>query len=215
MRKTLKVILARALSLSLAGAAPAGAMLALTLTAPALAQAGDPAITTVEGLDNGLLAIMHAGAAAGQAGRERQIAPVVDRSFDLALMTRLSVGPAWLSFSPRDQAALVTAFRAMTIAQYAHNFDGWEGQRFTVTPQVMTRGLDKVVRTNLASSGADGEALNYRLREIDGQWKIIDVYYRNDISQLSTRRSDFAAVLANGGASALIARLNQLAANPR
>ena len=208
-----KVMLGRVLSIPMLAAVPAGAFLAAS--APAMAQTSDPALSTVEGLDNGLLAIMHAGAGAGQGGRERQIAPVVDRSFDIPLMTRLSVGPAWLSFSAHDQAALVAAFRTMTIAQYAHNFDGWDGQRFVVAPQVMTRGLDKVVRTTLAGAGADGEAINYRLREDGGQWKIIDVYYRNDISQLSTRRSDFASVLANGGASALIARLNQLAANPR
>ena len=206
MRKSLSVLL----SLSLP-------MIAVSLAAPvpAAAQAIDPAITTVDVLDNGLLAIMHAGSAAGQAGRERQIGPVVDRSFNIPLMTRLSVGPAWLSFSAHDQSALIAAFRAMTIAQYAHNFDGWSGQHFTVTPQVVTRGLDKVVRTSLASPGADVEPLNYRLREDGGQWKIIDVYYRSDISQLSTRRSDFASVLANGGAPALIVRLNQLAANPR
>ena len=213
MRHSLSMLSA-SLSVAAVGTMAASATL-LALPAPAAAQAIDPAITTVEVLDNGLLAIMHAGSGAGQAGRERQIAPVVDRSFDIPLMTRLSVGPAWLSFSPHDQASLIAAFRAMTIAQYAHNFDGWSGQHFTVTPQVVTRGLDKVVRTSLASPGGDAEPLNYRLRENGGQWKIIDVYYRSDISQLSTRRSDFASVLANGGAPALIVRLNQLAASPR
>ena len=209
MRKPLSVLLLQSLSVMSASVA------LVALPAPVAAQASDPAIATVEGLDNGLLAIMHAGSNAGQAARERQIAPVVDRSFDIPLMTRLSVGPAWLSFSARDQAALITAFRAMTIAQYAHNFDGWSGQKFAVVPQVVTRGLDKVVRTSLGGGDGAPEPLNYRLRENGGQWKIIDVYYRSDISQLSTRRSDFASVLANGGAPALIARLNQLAANPR
>ena len=208
MRKFLSPLLSLGLSLTTASAAW------LALPAPAAAQASDPAIATVDGLDNGLLAIMRAGGAAGQAGRERQIAPVVDRSFDIPLMTRLSVGPAWLSFSAHDQAALITAFWAMTIAQYAHNFDGFSGQRFTVVPQVVTRGMDKVVRTSLLTPGSEAEPLNYRLRENAGQWKIIDVYYRSDISQLSTRRSDFASVLASGGAPALIVRLNHLAANP-
>ena len=209
MRKSLSMLL------SLSFFVPMGAAALLGLPTPVAAQVSDPAIATVEVLDNGLLTIMHGGATAGQAGRERQIAPVVDRSFDIPLMTRLSVGPAWLSFSAHDQGALITAFRAMTIAQYAHNFDGWSGQRFTVTPQVVTRGLDKVVRTSLAGTDGAAEPLNYRLRQNGGQWKIIDVYYRSDISQLSTRRSDFASVLANGGAPALIARLNQLAASPR
>ena len=191
-----------------------GPIMSFSAPLPAMAQASDPAATTVAALDNGLLAIMHAGGAAGQAGRARQIAPVIDRAFDLPLMARLSVGPAWNSFAAHDQQALIAAFRAMTVAQYAKNFDGWSGERFTMQPQVDTRGTDRLVRTVLTSPGGTSEALDYRLRQDGGVWKIIDVYYRNAISQLATRRSDFAAVVAKGGAPALIAHLDRLAANP-
>lgn len=190
-------------------------VLALLAPTPVLAQAADPALEPVRALDAGLLAIMKAGGGAGQAGRARLIAPVVERVFDLPLMARLSVGPAWTTFTPRDQQALIAAFRAMTVAQYAHNFDGFSGESFTVAPQVETRGLDKLVRTTLNVPGQAGEQLNYRLRADGGQWKIIDVYYRNAISQLATRRADFAGVVAKGGAPALIQHLNKLAANPK
>lgn len=186
------------------------------LIAPAaMAQTADPAGATVAMLHNGLLTIMHAGAAAGQAGRAHQIGPVIDRTFDVPQMTRLAVGPSWNGISPADKNALVGAFRAMTIAQYAKNFDGFSGERFTMAPQVETRGSDKLVRTMLVLPKGNPEALNYRLRQSGSQWKIIDVYYRNAISQLATRRADFARVLASGGAKALIAHLNDLAARPK
>jgi len=199
-----------ALALSLAGlvAAPLASV-------PAFAQSADPALATVDQLDGGLLAIMRAGSGAGMAGRARQIAPVIDRVFDLPLMTRLSVGPAWNSFSAPDQQAVVNAFRALTVAQYAKNFDGWSGEKFAVIPQVETRGTDKLVRTTIAAPSGDNEMLNYRLRQSGGQWRIIDVYYRNAISQLATRRSDFATVVAKGGAPALVQHLNKLAVNPK
>jgi phospholipid transport system substrate-binding protein len=103
----------------------------------------------------------------------------------------------------------------LTIAQYAKNFDSFSGERFVMTPQVETRGGDKLVRTTLVVPGGSPEALGYRLRQSGGQWKIIDVYYRNSISQLATRRADFARVLASGGAKALVSHLNELAARPR
>jgi phospholipid transport system substrate-binding protein len=112
--------------------------------------------------------------------------------------------------SPADQTALVAAFRRMTIGQYARNFDGWSGESFTIAPQVEERGGDKLVRTTLSGSGAP-VAISYRLRQSGGQWKIIDVFYKNAISQLATRRADFASVLASGGAKALIAHLDELA----
>ena len=180
----------------------------------AVAQATDPANDTVQTLQSGLLAIMKAGSSAGQTGRERMISPIIDNVFDIPLMTRLAVGPSWTSIDKPDQVKLVSAFRDMTIAEYARNFDGYSGERFDVAPQVVTRGSDKLVRTTLTSPGSNREALNYRLRMNGGQWKIIDVYYRNSISQLATRRSDFAAVLKKGGAKALINHLEQLAAKP-
>ena len=186
----------------------------LVMISPALAQSLDPAAETVQALDTGLLAIMHAGAGAGQAGRLRAIAPVIDRTFDIPLMTRLSVGPAWTTFTPQNQTALVAAFRAHMAAQYAKNFDSFGGEHFTLTPQVETRGGDKLVRTLLVAKNTS-ESLNYRLRLQGGQWKIIDVYFRSAISQLATKRSDFAHVISTGGAPALIAHLNALAARPK
>lgn len=189
-----------------------------TLPIAAQAQAADPAAQTIDALDSGLLSIMHAGAGAGLQGREREIAPVIDHTFDLPLMTRLSVGPSWLQMTNADQAKLIAAFRAMTIAQFARNFDSYAGEKFILSPQVETRGTDKLVRTTLVA-GSDNEMINYRLREDgnpgSGRWKVIDVYYKNAISQLATRRADFAAVLARGGAPALTAHLNALAANPK
>lgn len=189
-----------------------GTLAAALLAAPALTQGADPARAPVQALDDGLLAIMKAGKTAGVAGRSARIAPVVDRAFDLPLMTRLSVGTAWTTLSAADRSALVAAFRRLTVAQYARNFDGYAGERFAILPQVEARGGDRLVRTTLTPAKGAPVAIAYRLRRSGGGWRIIDVFYRNAISQLATRRSDFASVLASGGAKALVAHLDQLAA---
>lgn len=176
----------------------------------ALAQAADPAVSTVEELDAGLLRTMRAGGTVQS--RSKVIAPVLERAFDLALMTRLAVGPEWVKLSPADQQALVDAFRRMTIAQYARNFDGYSGETFEVSPRVEGRGGDKVVRTTLKVPKGASVAISYRLRQGGGGWRIIDVFYNNAISQIATRRSDFGTVLQKGGAKALVARMNAIAA---
>ena len=176
------------------------------------AQAGDPVHVPVVMLDQGLIGIMKAGKSAGMRGRSSTIAPVVDRVYDIPLMTRLAVGAQWTAIAPVDQAALVTALRRMTIAQYASNFDGYSGQTFVVDPRVDVRGTDKMVRTTLKDTKGESVAIAYRLRQTGGSWKIIDVFYKNSISQLATRRSDFAGILANGGAKALVSHLNALSA---
>jgi len=191
---------------------PLAAASLAALCAPIAAHAADMAVAPVQALDDGLLGIMKAGKAAGVKGRAARIGPVVERSFDLPLMTRLAVGSSWTSIAPAQQTALVAAFKRMTVGQYATNFDGWSGESFVIAPDVETRGGDKLVRTTLKDPKGSDVAIAYRLRQSGGEWKIIDVFYKNAISQIATRRSDFAAVLNRGGAPALIAHLDALAA---
>jgi phospholipid transport system substrate-binding protein len=74
---------------------------------------------------------------------------------------------------------------------------------------VITRGPDKLVQTQIIPASGAPTGIGYRMRESGGSWKVIDVLY-GAISQLTTRRSDFAASLAKGGPDALLAHLNAL-----
>jgi phospholipid transport system substrate-binding protein len=183
---------------------------ALMAAAPSAMADSDPVRATVQQLDDSLLAIMKAQGS--QRSRAAQITPAIERAFDLPLMTRLSVGPSWNTIAPADQQALLGAFRRLTVAQYAANFDSWSGETFTIAPQIEARGTDRLVRTSLNVPGKEAVAISYRLREAEGRWQIIDIFYRNAISQIALRRSDFAAALAKGGARALIAHLDSLSA---
>jgi phospholipid transport system substrate-binding protein len=135
----------------------------------------------------------------------------VTRAFDIPTMIRFAVGPGWSAIPAAQQQALTEAFQRLTVASYAHNFDSFSGERFEVDPNVVTRGPDKVVQSRIIPSGGAPVVISYRMRQSGGAWKIIDVFYNGSISQLTTRRSDFSATLAHGGATALIAHLNQLA----
>jgi phospholipid transport system substrate-binding protein len=183
-----------------------------TSASVAQAQGVDPAQSTVKALDDGLITIMKAGKAAGTKGRAATIGPVIDRAYDLALMTRLSIGSSWTTIKPADQAAVTAAFRRMTIGQYANNFKDFSGQSFTIEPKVEVRGGDRLVRTTLNDPKGEKVSISYRLRNSGGAWKIIDVFYRNAISQLAIRRSDFAGVFQSGGAKALVDHLDALSA---
>ncbi len=195
------------------GLALTAAAVALALTAPpapAHAAASDPAAAQIETLDGALLDVMKNAHSLGFQGRYRQLTPVVERTFDIPTMIRFAVGPSWASMTPAQQSALTDAFRRLTVASYAHNFDGYSGEQFALDPKVVTRGPDKVVTTRLTTPGEAPNTIAYRMRQSAGAWKVIDVFYNGSISQLTTRRSDFSASLQQGGAPALISHLNQL-----
>ena len=191
------------------GLAVAAGLAAMIAGFSARAAAVDPAAARIETFDRALLETMKAGPALGAKGRYRKLAPVVEASFDLPLMTRFAVGPSWATMSEADHQTLVQGFTKLSAASYAHNFDRFGGERFDVDATVETRGADKIVKSHLISPHDEPVALTYRMRQTSAGWKIVDVYY-GAISQLTTRRSDFAAPLAAGGAKGLSAHLDQL-----
>lgn len=185
-------------------------VLALALAVnPTYAAGSEPAIAQVQSLSSALLKAMQTGPATAVTGRYRKLEPVIDRVFALTFMTRLSVGPDWTGFTAGQQKALITAFSRYTIANYAHNFRKFDGQHFEIDPNVITRGADKVVQTSLTSPGHTPARLLYRMREVDGTWRVVDVYY-NGVSQLTLHRVQFASAIGSGGAPALIAYLNKV-----
>ena len=184
-------------------------LLCAALAAPpavVLAQAGDPALATIDGLNGALLESMKAGKTSVEA-RYTRLLPAVERAFDVSTMTRFAVGDAWAGYTPAEQAALVKAFGRLTAANLAHNFAGYDGEQFKVNPAVQTRGPDKLVRSQIVPRSGDPTELNYRMRQAGGTWKVIDVYF-GSISQLTAQRSDFGASAVPGGAADLVRKIN-------
>jgi phospholipid transport system substrate-binding protein len=190
--------------------------LAAFLTQGTAEAASDPAAQQIQTFYDGLLDTMKHAKALGLEGRYEKLRPVVQRVYDLPTMTGLAVGPTWSSLAPADQKALIAAFERMTLANYAKNFDGYDGEKFIVDPDVQSRGDDRIVKSTLVAKDQTVPFV-YRMRQTGGQtggtWKIVDVYLNGSISELATRRSDFAATLGSGGASALVRKINDLADN--
>lgn len=183
-------------------------MPAFALGHPARAES-DPNLAVIEKFHAALLDTLKQGKALGIQGRYKKLEPEVDAAFDLKSMTQFTVGPTWASMSEGDRASLVTAFRRMTIASYASNFKEFKEQQFTLDPKVDVRGADRIVKSQIIPKGEKAVNLRYRLRETAGAVRIIDVIYES-VSQLATRRSDFASTINAGGAPALVKKLDEI-----
>jgi len=191
----------------------------LLLTAAVLLAAGatgaraegeaDPAVKPVKSFYDALLSVMKQAKELGVRGRYDKLSGPIRSTFDLAAMTRIAVGPEWNSIPAAEQTALVDNFSRMTIATYASRFDGYSGERFEVEPESETRGTGRIVHTKLVQSNGEPVTLNYLLRDSGGAWKVVDVYLTGAISELATRRAEFAVILKSGGPSALVDSLRQ------
>lgn len=186
------------------------AFLVLAASLPARAQgAADPAAAAVRVFYDALVAGMKSGGTVKS--RYDKLKPVVEQTFDLPGMTALSVGPTWSSIPAVDQKSLIDAFERMTVANYARNFDSYSGEKFIVDPAVTERGSDKFVKSTLKPGSGDAVPFNYRLHDVGGSWKIVDIYLNGNISQLAQKRSDFGATLQASGPQGLAKKINALA----
>ena len=81
-------------------------------------------------------------------------------------------------------------------------------ESFVVDPQMSPepRGGGDIVRTKLLQPGGRTVQINYLVRG----GRVIDVYFNGTVSDLATRRDEFASILAGGGgADALVKALRE------
>jgi phospholipid transport system substrate-binding protein len=179
----------------------------IAITAPFVAsqnaEADDDVLGPAHQLNEGLLQIMKAGQKVPFAQRFETLAPVIDKTFDLPAILKLSVGSAWQLQSPDQQAKLLAAFRRYTVASYVNSFDDFNGQRFLVNPEPRSVGDEQVVRTQIIPASGDSHELDYLMRQGQDGWHIVDVLAGGNVSRVAVQRSDFRQLIRLGGAAAL------------
>ncbi len=184
---------------------PSRRTLLAALAALSLAPAARAQTAPIERLNATLLDVMKNARSLGVRGREQRLRPVMEQVFNLPAMTRIAVGPSWTTFSPADQQALVAAFSDWSIATYANRFDGYGGESFEIQGSTPRPNGDVLVDTRIVRPSDSPVQINYLLRE----GRIVDVYLTGTISELASRRSEFAGLLRDGGAQRLVAELRR------
>jgi phospholipid transport system substrate-binding protein len=165
---------------------------------------------TVQGLYNALLSTMKNGRTLGQSGRFTQLAPVIRRTFDIASMARLSIGPSWTSLSDAQRQQAIESFGRYISAIYADRFDSYNGQKLEVIgEQPAPAGV--MVKSQIIKASGEPVKVDYMMRRNGDSWLISDIYLDGAISEVATRRSEFAAILRTDGIDGLIAALNRKA----
>ena len=165
---------------------------------------------TVQGLYEALLGTMKNGRTLGQSGRFTQLEPVIRRTFDIPSMTRLSVGASWAGLSDARRQQLTDSFGRYISAIYADRFDSYAGQKLQVTgEQPNPAGI--MVRSQIVKANGEPVQVDYMMHRNGDGWLISDIYLDGAISEVATRRSEFAAILRTDGVDGLIASLNRKA----
>jgi phospholipid transport system substrate-binding protein len=165
---------------------------------------------TVQGLYSVLLSTMKNGRTLGQSGRFMQLAPVIRSTFDIATMARLSVGSSWVGLTEAQRQQMTESYGRYISAIYADRFDSYDGQKLEVTGEEPTPA-GVMVRSRIIKANGEPVQVDYLMHRTGDVWLISDIYLDSAISEVATRRSEFAAILKKDGIDGLIAALNRKA----
>jgi len=162
----------------------------------------------IDNLDKTLISVMKDAKELGYMGRYERLEPVVRRTYDFKLITRYSVGRIWKTFNAEQRDKLVKKFTVLSISTYAARFDGYSGEKFSVTSSKPLRRGRLLVRTELLK--ADGEIihLDYVLSKKQDQWRAVNVI-ANGISDLSLKRAQYTSILRKKSFDGLIKKLDK------
>lgn len=170
----------------------------------------DRAVAVVEGLHAALLDAMQAQDL-DTAGRAARLRPVIENSFDVAGIVRLSLGRIWQELPSEEREQLEAAQFELILSTYAYRFADYDGERFVTLGPGQAPGSRLLLRTRIEPAAGRPVQLDYLLHDTDTGPRILNVI-ADGYSELSTRRAEYTAIHRRGGTEALLAELERLIA---
>jgi phospholipid transport system substrate-binding protein len=154
-----------------------------------------------------VVAVLNDGAL-DPAQRRKRIEDIAYERFDFDTISRLVLGRNWKALSPAQQDEFRREFRTLLSESYGRRIDRYEQEQVKILGERAEQRGDVTVQTKIVGGQANDLEVDYRLRQKDGAWLVIDVVVEG-ASLLSNYRSQFAEVWSQGGADGLLKRMRE------
>jgi phospholipid transport system substrate-binding protein len=118
--------------------------------------------------------------------------------FDIKGIAKFALGRYWKLATPAQKTEYTSLFHGVIVGMYSERLREYSGEKFTIQNTKMVSEKDAVVSGILVSSKAAPAKVDWRLRNRDGVWRIMDVSVEN-VSMALTQRSEFASVIERRG----------------
>ncbi len=185
--------------------APAGLALLALVASPVLADQGPRAV--LEETAESVLAVLARDDLTSEQ-RIQQIEQAIEGRFDFALISKLVLARNYRKLSPEQREAFVVEFRQHLSASYGRSIDNYAGEQIEVGESRIESNGDATVRTTIVAGDQDGVRVDYRLRQRDGSWYVIDVVIEG-LSLVQNFRVQIQEIVSSKGVDHLIETLRE------
>lgn len=133
-----------------------------------------------------------------QKQKEEKFRRLLRNSFDLKTIGRFALGRNWKAATEVQKREYQKLFEDMVVEVYAARFNDYQGQKFDVSSFRDNGKKDVLVTSYIVPDTGSKVQVDWRVRNKNGQYKIIDVIIEG-VSMSLTQRSDFSSVIQRGG----------------
>lgn len=179
------------------------AIVSLSVAAPSMAATPEAAKAFVDAFASKTLEIVRVEGPASE--KQKKIENLFSDKVDIDFIAKFVLGPSWRTATPEQQQAYVAAYKPFILKNYSGRLTKYSGQTYTLKG---ARGEGDVVYVTMLIVDPQGEnvSLDYRLRDVAGSLKIVDITVEG-VSLLNTQRSEFKSVVNSKGIDGLIEAL--------
>ena len=160
-------------------------------------------------MSDAVIAVLQEKNLSADAKRDK-IRGIVEGYVDFPTMARLVLARNWNGLDDSKKGEFIEEFKRHLSVTYGKNVETYNNEKVQITGDHDEGRGDWTVQTKiLHPQGGGGDILvDYRLRQLSGEWKVIDLVIER-VSLVSSFRSQFQEVMANGGIDRLLKLLRE------
>ncbi len=143
-----------------------------------------------------------------QTGLPDKALELIHGRFDFSEMTKRSMGAHWQALNANEQQEFIDAYTQVLLRLFGRSVRSAGDETIQYKREVRD-GIHASVETKVVSGSREDFAIDYRLHDIDGQWKVYDVLI-DHISLVNNYRAQFERVIAKSSVKELLQRMKQL-----
>jgi phospholipid transport system substrate-binding protein len=138
------------------------------------------------------------------------VAAILRRAVDVEGVGRFILGRFWRAATPEQQAEYIRLFEEVLIRNLSARFGEYQGVRFALGRSQARTEEDVLVNTVIQQPGSAAFSLDWRVAEVGGQPRVVDVIAEGTSLRLTTRSEYSSVITRNGGnVGALLAAMRQ------
>lgn len=161
----------------------------------------------VERTSNEVLAVLRDKALSHDA-KITKLEGMLDERSDFESISKLVLAVHYKQFNDAQKKEFVDLLHRYLTTTYGNQIDNYANETVTVVGGREEARGDYSVQTRIKRSSGQDLSVEYRLRKVEGQWRLLDVIGEG-ISLVSNLRSQFGEILNAGGPEKLLKVLRE------